>query len=414
MRLWEWSNLWIIGIPVGVMILYSLGRLVVRRFRRDRQSPGGVLPAKPISTAAPPGRGCLVAFGSVFLLVGLGVLTFLFLVPIYRSVSARHWPHVQGVVSASAVQRHSGDDGDTYSIEIRYRYHVAGRAYEGSRYDTTVGSSSGYDAKQRIVAKFPPGAHVEVFYDPADPSNALLSTAIPRDVYLFFWFPLIFIGVGLAVVIGGLRQKSAAVALAGTDASGDEPAAFTSIGRRRVSAGVLTAFAMLWNGFLFVMVRNTGVTWFAIPFVLIGLAIVGLAVYQILALMNPIVSVTVDRYPIRLNEPADFAYELRGRAERIQRLSLTLQGLEKVTFRQGTNTRTESSVVYSLNLLSTVDPRAIRSGRCTFTLPADVMASFKGRNNAFLWQLVCKGEIPKWPDVKDTFEWVVLPAEAAP
>ena len=58
------------------------------------------------------------------------------------------------------MRSHEGDDSTTYSVDIVYRYEVGGRTYRGNRYDFLGGSSSGYEAKQRVVDAHPVGATV--------------------------------------------------------------------------------------------------------------------------------------------------------------------------------------------------------------------------------------------------------------
>jgi hypothetical protein len=37
------------------------------------------------------------------------------------------------------------------------------------------------------------------------------------------------------------------------------------------------------------------------------------------------------------------------------------------------------------------------------------MHTFKSKNNKFLWHFQVKGDIPRWPDVDESFEFEVLP-----
>ena len=43
---------------------------------------------------------------------------------------------------SAEVVTHPGDDGDTYSIAVRYVYEVGGASYSGDRYDFSIGSTS--------------------------------------------------------------------------------------------------------------------------------------------------------------------------------------------------------------------------------------------------------------------------------
>jgi hypothetical protein len=121
--------------------------------------------------------------GVIFILGFIGVGIFL----IYRSVQSRKraeasqgWPSTVGQISESRVS-HSvhtdtdGDSRDSYTPTVEYTYQVAGQEYTGG--DITFGFKQGYgnaSKAQTVVGKYPVGAQVSVYYDPADPQQAVL------------------------------------------------------------------------------------------------------------------------------------------------------------------------------------------------------------------------------------------------
>ena len=121
--------------------------------------------------------------GVVFILGFIGVGIFL----IYRSVQSRKraeasqgWPSTVGQISEARVA-HSvhtdtdGDSSDSYTPYVTYTYQVAGQEYTGR--DVTFGFKQGYSnasKAQAVVGKYPLGAQVSVYYDPADPQKAVL------------------------------------------------------------------------------------------------------------------------------------------------------------------------------------------------------------------------------------------------
>ena len=86
----------------------------------------------------------------------------------------------------------------TYAPRIRYRYTVAGREYLGQQYDFAGGSSSDSSYAERAVSENPPGKAVTVYYDPGNPSQAILHLEAPGISYcmLLFLQPFILIGLG--------------------------------------------------------------------------------------------------------------------------------------------------------------------------------------------------------------------------
>jgi hypothetical protein len=165
---------------------------------------GGSLAAK--AKGSQGGFGCLAAFFSLFLLAGIGVGIPLVVLPVYRAVVARSWQAVPCTVESSTVQTHSGDDSDTYSVEVRYAYEYGGRHYQGDRYRFLGGSSSGYDGKAAVVAEIPPGTRAQCWVDPDDPSQSVFDRGLGWGMALFALIPLVFAGTGGAGMVWAIRR----------------------------------------------------------------------------------------------------------------------------------------------------------------------------------------------------------------
>ena len=110
------------------------------------------------------GPGCMIVFFSLFLLAGLGFLWLNAIGPALRIQAAKDWPSVPCRILSSEVKRHSGDDGSTYSILIKYEYQYKGKQYTSDRYSFFTGSSSGREGKAKIVAQHP---HEKKYKSPA-------------------------------------------------------------------------------------------------------------------------------------------------------------------------------------------------------------------------------------------------------
>jgi hypothetical protein len=121
--------------------------------------------------------------GLLFVLIFAGVGIFL----IYRSLQSRKqaeasqaWPGTQGVVSEARVtsSSHTDSDGETsysYSPHVEYTYQVGGQEYLGQ--NITFGFKQGYGSPAKaeaITARYPAGGAVTVYYDPANPQQAVL------------------------------------------------------------------------------------------------------------------------------------------------------------------------------------------------------------------------------------------------
>jgi len=87
------------------------------------------------------------------------------------------WPSTSGQIAHAAVlyqTRGAGDDENpTYKADVSYRYKVNGINYSSSRIAIVDFSSSQARARS-IVTRYPDGATVQVYYNPADHSEAVL------------------------------------------------------------------------------------------------------------------------------------------------------------------------------------------------------------------------------------------------
>jgi hypothetical protein len=93
-----------------------------------------------------------------------------------RAQASAGWPMVLGRVSESRVLASSDSEGGTtYEPRVGYAYDVGGRPFENARlaFGGTVGDGNPTGA-QRVVARYPVGAIVHVYYNPANPQDAVL------------------------------------------------------------------------------------------------------------------------------------------------------------------------------------------------------------------------------------------------
>jgi hypothetical protein len=187
----------------------------------------------------------------------------------------------------------------------------------------------------------------------------------------------------------------------------------------------LTFAALFWNTivaiFLFDLIPdilNSGdsvfpwfMTLFMIPFVLVGLFLIGAAFHTLLTLANPAVTLTVTTDAVPLGSILDVAWGFTGPVHRIRRLRIYLEAQESATYQRGTSTTTDTHPFLRLMILDTTDPLLIAAGGIhSIQIPSDTMHSFKASSNAIQWNLHVRGSIHLWPDVHDSFPFVITPA----
>jgi hypothetical protein len=177
--------------------------------------------------------------------------------------------------------------------------------------------------------------------------------------------------------------------------------------------------ALFWNGITSVFVTIAVKSWltghpewfltlFIIPFVLIGLAMIGYTFYQFLALFNPAPKLTLESSEITLNHPTKLQWMIPSRADRLSRFRLYLVGEESAEYRRGTDTVTDTRIFHEQLLFETSSPRKAGKGSVSITLPANTMTSWSSSHNSIQWKLVIKGDISLWPDINDRYEIDVI------
>ena len=124
----------------------------------------------------------VIAFSSLAILRGLQ----LFL----RGSNSQSWPQVDGTIVRVAV-KHAGtyskedttrltNEGsmELYLPEVRYRYAVKGRSFEGDTIVVGSFSPMQHDEALDIVRPYRDGMKVRVRHDPSDPAHAVLQAGI--------------------------------------------------------------------------------------------------------------------------------------------------------------------------------------------------------------------------------------------
>ncbi len=385
------------------------------------------------------GKYALAAFLALVALAGGGMLYPLGIKPITRAVAAQSWVATPCRVLRAEVRSHDGDDGTTYSVYIFYEYEFRGQPYKCDRYSFVGGSSSGYQAKTRIVEQYRSAAHPICYVNPHDPTQAVLQRGFHAG-FLVALVPLVFLLVGVGGLVGVLRGNIAvtvgtATTKAGTArhaTPGAKTLSFPGVTGRdqtlltpRFSAKTkfigMIVVALFWNGIISIIIpgligglAHGHPNWFGLlflsPFAAIGIVLIGGAVYQFLAIFNPRPALELNPGTIPLGGTAELRWSFRGRTGRIDELTVTVRGVEEAKYSQGTSTCTDRNTFYEMELYRTAFPNEIVSGCVGFVLPQDTMHSFEAKNNKILWSLNLHGRIRRWPDVKESFQITVTPA----
>ena len=80
------------------------------------------------------------------------------------------WPYTRGTVLSATVQMSHTDRARRESPLVLYAYQVDGHMFQGHR----VRASGPCTNASEVIARYPAGASVVVYYDPTDPANSAL------------------------------------------------------------------------------------------------------------------------------------------------------------------------------------------------------------------------------------------------
>jgi hypothetical protein len=436
----------LVFVAVGVIGIASMWT----KTQSAEQGSDAVLAGKSISSRAGNRLGARagVGFFALFFMIGTVVFYFMTLRPLFGVLAARDWMPTSCTIISSRVQSHRSDDGTTYQVDILYSYEFDGREHRSNRYHFMGGSSSGRKGKAAIVNQYPAGSWQTCFVNPRNPSEAVLERGLTRDMW-FGVIPAVFMLIGVGGIIGTLRKGRVPAAdvtvfqpapirevIGMTPTPFSSPIAFEetpgsrvlkSSSSRIVGVIAIGVFTVIWNAVIFFGFIQSGgffrrgkvdffdlfTTLFMLPFIAVGLTLIGVLIYQVLVLFNPKVEASIQPDTPRLGGSIGLNWRLTGRTHVLRGLKIFLEGREEATYRRGTSTYTDRKPFLKLELASLASHPEMSAGQAKITLPQDTVPSFKSDNNKIVWAIHVEGDIARWPDLKEEFEIQVFPPSLA-
>ncbi len=403
-------------------------------------------------------------FFTVFLFGGIGglfVLYFTVVVPQWQANTEFVAHHCK--VLDKHIGEKDGDEETLYRPEIQIEYSIGDEkfvvwTYDIWAFDPTGGYSPGKEDKQKILDGFQAGQQYPCWYDPEDPSRAVLVRNYSWWLALLFILPVAFILIGsarliyLLFLVGKSAERRSAFAqkaanLATFEATGkattDYPAIPTG-SNLTDSPGTTLAFrlpassspswmmavtatvSLIWNGIvawlLIVAVRghlrgnhDWLLTLFALAFAAAGVVLIVYAVRH--AMVTTGIGPTfleISQHPLRPGMEYRLFVSQAGRLH-LRRFEVSLVCEEEATFRHGTDTRKESCRVSEQPVYQRDDFEVVRGVtfevNCEVCVPENVMHSFKSAHNEVNWRFVVRGNVSGWPDFERSFPVLVFPCE---
>jgi hypothetical protein len=367
------------------------------------------------------------------------------------------------VIGTGLVRRTVEDPPGTFTAtwrpSLRVRYAIEGIERETIERETWTESrlTTGITDRAAAIdalAAWPIGTEVPGWYDPGNPDTVVLKRGYNWWMWLLaLLLPGALLGLGGSGLLRAVRrwgrsEESLARTAAGTglltmpashapDHPGvpacddlvnspgtvlryrlpiESPANWTLMG--------LGLFAVLWNAVLVVLAVNAGldlaggrIDWLLlvliVPFLTVGIAGVVMFIRGlVLATAVGTTQMEISDHPLLPGGRYDVLLA-QGGAGVLRDLEVSLELEEQATFRQGTDARSETIVVWRSSIATRhdveLDPGARYELRSTVDLPADAMHSFVSEHNAVRWRLAVRGTPARWPGFVRTFPVVVFP-----
>ena len=122
------------------------------------------------------------------LIVAGAILIFVSITLGRKAKASLEWPAVPGTVVISQLVENTAGEATSYDPLVTYSYAVNGQAFQCSRVGFIASKS------KKVLAKYPKGGAVQVFFDPAKPSSTVLEKGGSTRFMVF---------LGVALIVGG-------------------------------------------------------------------------------------------------------------------------------------------------------------------------------------------------------------------
>lgn len=139
-----------------------------------------------------------VYIGILFFVFGFAALILL-AISIKNSKVTKSWPSTSGKILESKVKT-DRDRKNSYA-RILYEYTVNGKKYNSKRVRAYGILKFSFAEPASVVNEFPAGKDVVVFYDPEDPSSAVLLHGLPKMWFIPVLGSIVLILLGLFVAM---------------------------------------------------------------------------------------------------------------------------------------------------------------------------------------------------------------------
>lgn len=432
----------IAGSPFRDRFQQSVMSLKFNLGRRRRRT------IKPPSARSARGGGgvFLIGFGLIFALGGAAFTWFLSVEVWQKSHDSRQWEEVPCTIVSSEVGQRSTSDGVNYRPEIVFRYTWQEMTYESDTYRFMDVSSSNRGWARDVVARYSPGSAHTALVNSRNPDEAVLERSLGASFLLTF-IPLIFVFVGAGIIVAGAvahRKKAADASVRSGDTEAPRalrdasllglpefppeppPGGRVELKPARSALGKflgLLFFAIIWNGFIAVLINVSGVLesdsdlplrlFFGL-FTLIGLGLLLGTLYSGIAFFfGPRIRVEASSASLTPGEPFKISWRFTRGSSGPRNLTVLLEGVTEAEYTTGSgknrSRHTDRKTFLKDTLMQTDDRMRIPQGEVEFSVAESLPHSFEASNNRIRYTLRFQGDIPLMPNLNTEYRLYVPP-----
>jgi hypothetical protein len=174
----------------------SVEQLEAELFGRVRTYRATHVPFVDLSSPCSAGWGRLLL--AVVLLVAVLGMGYISLEALLKQYAVRDWTPTPAVVDASSIQvtTSRGRRGRTrthHNFTVQYSYELAGTSYISRAVDMSSDPFRSYGYAKARLDEYPAGKAITAFYNPQNPSQAVLKTELlaQHGIFLIFVIPII-------------------------------------------------------------------------------------------------------------------------------------------------------------------------------------------------------------------------------
>lgn len=170
-------------------------------------------------------KGRLI-FGPLMIVIGIALLLFWSYPKIQKSKEINSWEQTEGKITEAIIvahndgndcvlgrknpEHHINDEGVKFRIEIEYNYQVDTLEYTSRKRDLFQQKDEGSSKYKRAIAqrdRYLNKNKVTVYYNPANPAEALLSKGLSFGQWILVVIPVFAPIIGILLLISALVHK---------------------------------------------------------------------------------------------------------------------------------------------------------------------------------------------------------------